>query len=375
MFRLPRTTAAPSATEGESVADALDEIDISDITGDDGDTKCLSRINNGGVVPAGDNGADASIVEEFYDLGAYARGREEHGLSGYKVSEILAGIAMSPDSSPSEKMRAIAAHTRLLDRLTKAAGLQQQAKATLSLPGGLHLSVTTTAVQEVGRVSGLLAKGMHTDKSPLYSKAKPVVPVLPDEIDKVIANEGGGKPEQRETRDVKDEVRSAKEAEGATEGSPVPDAGDCVQGDGGRDGGPGDDEGSASPSAARFCESTGSGSEGFRHIGHFAPIVYVPGGGLTGVPNGANPFSYGQERCISVEEARRLVQRAHYEGLPPRVGDDTESTVSGDAAKAIEEARRTEVRPTGSPTKMLSVGPIPMFQTVWGRPEEDQQAG
>lgn len=320
--------------------------------------------------------ADSALnqVLEYYDLGEYAEGLQSFHLSGKKKAEILAEIAVS--GTPTQRMQALRDLDRLLDRNMKAGGYIQQGSASKEVDG-VTVTSTFVGIREASRVSKMLRNGLGNDSFPLYAKDEKHVPILTSEKDKCVANptnptnekgDNNGKSQVEDTKEEQPENDRSNHIEIGTA------AAGCTKGGLGSSDSRCNDE-DAGPSTPVFCEpfSTADDSRRHRHIGHFPPCTHVPGGGVTGVPPGADPYTYGEKECVSVEEARRLAQRSSNEGFSE--DELRRSAIARDNERAADETiRKTkeegDSRQRGRSITTSRVGGVLMYDVVGEQPKE-----
>ena len=318
---------------------------------------------------------------QYYDLGQYADALEDLGLTGRRMAEIRAEIAIDPDMKPAIRMRALRELEQLLDRNVEAGGFKHTGQAKRSVPGVGSITVSLTAVSESQRVADMFKQGLGKDSLPLYAPDMNKPSLTNEDISGAIANN------MARPKEVKNETGTESETEGrpAGDGGCGPQqaaTGEAVYGDGGEAVGVGAGgetatsatEGVTAEPANKFCESIGESAEGtrHRHIGHWPPSAFVPGGGITGVPKGADPFTYGQESCVSFEEARRLAKCSVNEGIAGREREpaalDRIAKETNEALHQAEKQRRDSTR--GRSITSRKIGPIPMYELVQGGSEE-----
>ena len=338
------------------------------------------------VTPAQADSA-LSRVMQYYDLGIYADALQDLGLTGYKKAEILADIALDEDQKPGSRMRALKELDILLDRNVEASGYKRHSKAEATVPGLGSVTVSLTAISESRRVADMFKQGLGKDSLPLYAEDISKHTLCTDELDATIANPERLTKETPSDSDGKEKVEGAAPSNGndqtiggLTGANEDSDGPSVVGGSGGRADDPPAAQGVATPPTNVFCQSIGSTTEGDRrrHIGHWPPSAFVPGGGVTGVPRGADPFTYGQESCVSYEEARRLAKCAVNEGIArSECSPENARRIEAETNEALHKAERErEDRTRGRGITTRRVGPIPMFEIVQGgRTEADQVLG
>lgn len=321
-------------------------------------------------------------VMKFYDLGAYVDGMEAQGLSAQERIEILASIAKNSEKE-SQRRGAIRDLDRILDRNVEASGNRQHGHATKQLDDGTRITVSLSAIAEVSKVARLFDDGLGQDSLPLYREDLSNKEPTQQEKNKLVANPSGETQGAHDATKDQDspEVESPTKSpcEGSSQQRPSGQDGECAEPN--ADGNPGGDQGSEGVQSdhgsdkSAFCQPLSELVEGSRqrHLGHFPPSTFVPGGGITGVPDGANPYTYGEERCITTEESRRLAKRAVNEGMDSReVADASESSSDYEYETEIANAKReaASVR-QGKPIVTRKLGPITVLDVVQGQPEED----
>lgn len=338
------------------------------------------------------NQTDSALgrVMQYYDLGSYADALEDIGLSGRKMAEIRAVIAMDEDQKPGVRMRALSELERLLDRNVEAGGYKKHGKAKATIPGVGSVTVSTTAIRESQRIADMFKQGLGNDSLPLYAPDLNQPTQSTKMIEGSIANSEGHQVQTAIKENVsEDQPKEQAEGtassnlsvsadgghEGSDEGSPG-----TASGTESKQGGTGLSPhvaGDSSQPTSPFCQSTGRSAEGdrWRHIGHWRPSAFVPGGGVTGVPRGSDPFTYGQESCISFEEARRLAKCAVNEGIIGSEHSPGETarveTETNQALHKAESDRDDNTR--GRSITSRRVGPVTMYEVVQGGHEEADQ--
>jgi hypothetical protein len=300
-------------------------------------------------------------------------------MTAKKAYETLAEVAVI--GKPGERIRAVKEIFNRLDKNIALTGKSVTGKASKTLPDGSRVSVSVTGVVAVQDLQKLFDSGLGSDGFPLYSPDLKERKPVPSEIDGLIVN-----PESGDSNGVQD-TKSQETSESSSSSRPAPSSDGETPQRSGRDGGEaeiggteedsGPDLGCAEPSLGEPADGDGrggvleslstiTGERIDRHIGHFPPCGHVPGGGVTGVPNGADAFEYGRDRCIQIEEARRLARSSTSEGTDEQtLADDAaaecaaEETISFGTQKHKEESAGG-----GRPIQVREIGPISVFDLV-----------
>jgi len=123
----------------------------------------------------------------------------------------------------------------------------------------------------------------------------------------------------------------------------------------------------------KYCEPLGErieGEEQLRHLGHFPPCVHVPGGGLTGVPEGVDPYRYGESWTVDIETSRRLSKCSTNEGFPTGDSDG----IHEDFGQEIEKGR-DQAGFRGKATEAKRIGPVVVFDVVREQTGQEEENG